>query len=189
MDTINVSASTRKLQICASKGPFRNMDAIFYRKGYAFATDGHMAVIRRTDADEPQQDVAVNLPISGAKVRDMGFRVVEGTNILVSMDGAVTGSMPDVQGPALEQILKSRTSTGQPIRITLNAKHLLDIAKAIGADKDMGVTLELDANNLNQMILIATTGSSTLGILMPFSKPKTGETIPSEVLGNILAVL
>jgi DNA polymerase III sliding clamp (beta) subunit (PCNA family) len=165
------------------------MSAVFYRKGYAFATDGHMAVIRRTDADEPQRDVAVTLPAPNAKVLDMGFCVVENTNILVSIDGAVTGSMSDMQGPALEQILKARTSRGRPIRITLNAKHLLDIAKAIGADKDMGVTLELDANNLNQMILVATTGSSTLGILMPFSKPKNGETIPSEVLGNILAVL
>ena len=186
MDTINISASTRKLQICASKDG--SLDVIFYRKGYAFATDAHKAVIRLTDADEPQQG-AVNLPIPGAKVRDMGFRIVEGTNILVSRDGAVTGSMQDLQGPAIDQILKSRTSRGQPIRVTINAKHLLDIAKAIGADKDMGVTLELDADNLNQGILVATTGSSTLGILMPFSKPKNGETIPSKVLGNILAVL
>ena len=185
MDTINVSANSRKLQICASKDPSRsNMSSVFYRKGYAFATDGHMAVIRRTDADEPQ-DVAVNLPIPGAKVRDMGFRIVEGTNILVNMDGSVTGSMPDVQGPAIDQILKSRTSRGQPIRITLNAKHLLDIAKAIGADKDMHVTLELDADNLNQVILVATRDSSTLGLLMPVK----GETIPSAVLGDILAVL
>ena len=119
MDTINISANTRRLQICASRDPSRsNMSAVFYRKGYAFATDGHMAVIRRTDADEPQ-DVAVNLPIPGARVRDM---------------------------------------------------H---------------VTLELDANNLNQVILVATNGSTTLGLLMPVK----GESIPSEVLGNILAVL
>ena len=185
MDTINISANTRKLQICASKDPSRsNLSAVFYRKGYAFATDGHMAVIRRTDGDEPQ-DVAVNLPIPGAKVRDMGFRIVEGTNLLVSMDGAVTGSMPDVQGPAIDQILKSRTSRGQPIRITLNAKYLLDIAKAIGADKDMHVTLELDADNLNQVILVATRDSSTLGLLMPVK----GEVVPSDILSPILAVL
>ena len=185
MDTINISASTRKLQICASKDPSRsNMSAVIYRKGYAFATDGHMAVIRRTDADEPQRDVAVALPIPGAKVRDMGFRIVEGTNILVSMDGAVTGSMPDVQGPALEQILKGHVCK-QPIRVTISAKYLLDIAKALGADKDMFVTLELDADNLNQVILVATRDSSTLGLLMPVK----GESIPSAVLGDILAVL
>ena len=182
MDTINISANTRKLQICASKDG--SLDVIFYRKGYAFATDAHKAVIRLTDADEPQQG-AVNLPIPGTKVRDMGFRIVEGTNILVSMDGAVTGSMQDLQGPAIEQILKSRTSRGQPIRITLSAKHLLDIAKAIGADKDMSVTLELDADNLNQVILVATRDSSTLGLLMPVK----GESIPSAVLGDILTVL
>jgi hypothetical protein len=165
------------------------MNAVFYRKGYAFATDGHMAVIRRTDADEPQRDVAVALPIPGAKVRDMGFRIVEGTNILVSMDGAVTGSMPDVQGPAIDQILKSRTSTGQPIRVTISAKYLLDIAKALGADKDMAVTLEMDAYNLNQVILVATHTSSTLGLLMPFSKPKNGGVSPSDILAPILALL
>ena len=181
MDTINVSANTRKLQICASKDG--SLDVIFYRKGYAFATDAHKAVIRRTDADEPQQG-AVNLPIPSAKVRDMGFRVVEGTNILVSMDGAVTGSMQDLQGPALEQILKGHVCK-QPIRITISAKYLLDIAKALGADKEMPVTLELDANNLNKNILVATNGSTTLGLLMPVRD----ETIPSEVLGNILAVL
>lgn len=182
MDTINISASTRKLQICASKDG--SLDVIFCRKGYAFATNGHMAVIRRTDADEPQEG-AVNLPIPGTKVKDMGFRIVEGTNILVSMDGAVTGSMPDVQGPDLEQLLKSRTSRGQPIRITISAKYLLDIAKALGADKDMHVTLELDANNLNQMILVATRDSSTLGILMPVRD----ETVPSDILAPILAAL
>ncbi len=186
METINISANTRRLQICASKDPSRsNMSAIFYRKGYAFATDGHMAVIRRTDADEPQRDVAViNLPIPGAKIRDMGFRVVENTNILVSVDGAVTGSMSDTQGPALEQILKGHVCK-QPIRITISAKYLLDIAKAIGADKEMGVTLELDADNLNQGILVATRDSSTLGLLMPVR----GESIPSEILAPILAVL
>ncbi len=186
METINISANTRKLQICASKDPSRsNMSAVFYRKGYAFATDGRMAVIRRTDADEPQRDVAVNLPIPGAKARDMGFCVVENTNILVSIDGATTGSMSDTQGPALEQILKARISRGQPIRITFSAKYLLDIAKAIGADKEMGVTLELDADNLNQGILVATRDSTTLGLLMPIR----GESIPSAVLSDILAVL
>jgi len=186
METLNISASTRRLQICASRDPSRsNMSAVFYRKGYAFATDGHMAVVRRTDADEPQRDVAVNLPLPGAKVRDMGFRIVEGTNLLVSMDGAITGSMSDMQGPALEQILKARISSGQPIRITFSAKYLLDIAKAIGAGKDMHVTLELDADNLNQGILVATRNSITLGLLMPIK----GEAVPSAVLGDILAVL
>jgi len=185
MDTINISANTRRLQICASRDPIRSIiSAVFYRKGYAFATDGHKAVIRRTDADEPQRDVAINLPIPGAKARDMGFCVVENTNILVSMDGAVTGSMSDTQGPALGEILKDHLCK-QPIRITISAKYLLDIAKALGADKDMHVTLELDADNLNKGILVATRDSSTLGLLMPIK----GEVVPSEILAPILAVL
>ncbi len=187
MKTITIKAESRQLQRCASKEAYRQLDSVFYRNGYAFGTNGHMLAIRLTTEEEPQ-DLALVLPMPTKKVADIGLRVVEGSNILVSIDGSFTANTVDAQAPNVKQVLESIKLCGtQAIRITINAKYLLELAKTMGADSDptCPITLELNPHALNQGILVATKGSTTLGVLMPIK----GEAFPSDLLAPILAAM
>ena len=184
MKTITIKAESRQLQRCASKEAHRQLDSVFYRKGYAFGTNGHMLAIRLTTEEEPQ-DLAVVLPMPTKKVAEVTLRVLEDSNILISVDGSITGNTVDAQAPNVTQVLESIELSGrQAVRITINAKYLLELAKTMGADLDptCPITLELNPHKLDQGILVATKGSTTLGVIMPIR----GEVIPSDLLAPIL---
>ena len=189
MDTINISADTRKLQICADKDLSYNLSGVFFQKGYAFATNGHFLAIRRTSLTEPQ-DAVLSLPKpKGKKVLDLELRDIDGRLISLAEGEAIR---LDFIAPDVGCVLRDHAgSSRNKIQITINARYLMDIAKALGADKskDCPVTLELDPEAPTKGILVATTDSSTLGILMPLKAPKTGGVYPSGLLSPILALL
>ena len=143
-----------------------------------------MLAIRLTTEEEPQ-DLAVVLPMPTKKVAEVTLRVLEDSNILISVDGSITGNTVDAQAPNVTQVLESIELSGrQAVRITINAKYLLELAKTMGADLDptCPITLELNPHKLDQGILVATKGSTTLGVIMPIR----GEVIPSDLLAPIL---
>lgn len=183
---IAITRQTARLQFAARKGKqLDRYSGVFFRSGYAFATEGHYLAILRTMSDEPQSG-CLKLPLPTARSEDIRLEKVGSR--YVSERGSVA-DIVDMDPPPVDALVRHHNTSTDAIKLTINAQFLLDLAKSIGGVDKEGylVTIEISPSNLDRPILVCRKDSSTLGVLMPVRADPDID--PSVLLATIKALL
>ena len=167
------SNPNQKVELCASKDATRlHLSGVHLNveTKRLVATDGERLVIVPCEVSDG--DVSGLLPVAALVEARKQDGQISANGAAVLSNGA-TFERPDATFPPYESILSPER--GQAFTFGLNAQHLLDIAKALGADKgDYGkrrrpmITLTIDTNDALAPIHVGNhRDPESIGVLMP----------------------
>lgn len=171
--TITITPHTQRLQSIASEDAGRyNICGVYYDAKVAVATNGHALALRTKDADEP-----TNTQVQFDKAKRTGsqqLNILEriGDSTHYASRGGVQAQVIDSEFPNYMTVVDEATRATNTHTITLNAKLLVQLVEALGAErKDYGVTLEVNLDKPKAPIVVMRSQSREgVGLIMPMLK-------------------
>lgn len=169
MNALSINRTSQKLQSIASDDETRGgITGVHFNDRHVVATNGHMLVMRKRDADEPS-GVTLNFDTASPKGKDPVFSYVElpATKRLVNETTGGKAEINPYNYPDYAQVLPKGYHEQNTTTVCIDAKYLLDLAKVLMTRaKDARVTLSIPHDGRGP-IVVCGDDTNAVGILMP----------------------
>ncbi len=141
----------------------------FYAKGFAYATNGRIAV--QVPVENDGADEAGAIPLDALKAAKKAKAPIELFTTRAAVPNVASFRRHEMSTPDVAGIIASAHKTPTAFSVSLDPFLLADLAKALGAHKGKIVGVELTFGDESGPIIVRAIGDTeAVGLIMPISK-------------------